>query len=232
MLLKAQAKASSTTSSGNPHFEDIHVSILFWWKSSFSLEMRLSLSSCTIQIMIGLMTILFGIVIVHHFTFILYTGITFWGSLFYIVSGSLTVAASNKPHRCVVISSLVLNVISAVSAGIAVTLFSLHMAFGPYIYNFYDQWAKGMSGVLLVFSVLQFVISIIVSTFACKTTCTTEPSHFKIPDPDHEGHGFGTTTLEGFVSLLGKSCTPELFLTLIHLTDVTHGGLGELLKRV
>ncbi|XP_035380839.1 membrane-spanning 4-domains subfamily A member 8-like [Electrophorus electricus] len=92
----------------------------------------------TIQIMIGLMTILFGIVIVHHFTFILYTGITFWGSLFYIVSGSLTVAASNKPHRCVVISSLVLNVISAVSAGIAVTLFSLHMAFGPYIYNFYD----------------------------------------------------------------------------------------------
>ncbi|KAK1798876.1 hypothetical protein P4O66_007163 [Electrophorus voltai] len=140
----------------------------------------------TIQIMIGLMTILFGIVItIDPITITVYSGITFWGSLFYLIAGSLTVAASNKHNRCLVNSSLVLNVFSTISAGIVIILLSLDLAFSRYFYSCYDYGyncssyktlTRGTIGVLLVFSVLQFFISITISAFACKATCNTEPS--------------------------------------------------------
>ncbi|XP_035380807.1 membrane-spanning 4-domains subfamily A member 12-like isoform X2 [Electrophorus electricus] len=106
-------------------------------------------------------------------------------TLGYLIAGSLTVAASNKHNRCLVNSSLVLNVFSTISAGIVIILLSLDLAFSRYFYSCYDYGyncssyktlTRGTIGVLLVFSVLQFFISITISAFACKATCNTEPS--------------------------------------------------------
>ncbi|XP_076871965.1 membrane-spanning 4-domains subfamily A member 12-like [Brachyhypopomus gauderio] len=133
----------------------------------------------TVQIMIGMMTMLFGIVLLVQFeTITCISGVTFWGSLFYIIAGSLTVAASNKLHRCVVNGSLVLNVFSTICAGIGIILLSLDLAFDFFHYSpyYYQNVSKGICGVLLVFHVLQFIISISNSAFACKATCISEPA--------------------------------------------------------
>ncbi|KAF5896766.1 membrane-spanning 4-domains subfamily A member 4A-like, partial [Clarias magur] len=145
----------------------------------------------TVQIMIGVTAILFGIIIaVNSQPISLFSGVVFWGSLFHISAGSLAVAASNKLHICVVRATMVLNIISTVAAGLAIIFFSLDLAVGSYRIRCYyydgrhecDSSSIGVSrisgiiGVLLVFSVLQFVISIMISVFTCKATCISQPT--------------------------------------------------------
>ncbi|XP_061088902.1 membrane-spanning 4-domains subfamily A member 4A-like isoform X2 [Conger conger] len=142
----------------------------------------------TVQIMIGVMEILFGIVLaINADSFAVYSGIVFWGALMFISSGALSVAASNKPNNCLVRAALVMNILSTIAAAIAIILLSLDYAFvlryyGCYDYEYrygyceeYRRWLKNMSngtrGVLMVFSVLEFIISICVSAFACRAVC-------------------------------------------------------------
>ncbi|XP_058258315.1 membrane-spanning 4-domains subfamily A member 4A-like isoform X3 [Hemibagrus wyckioides] len=145
----------------------------------------------TVQIMIGFLMILFGIVMaIFPRSLSVYTGVVFWGSLFHITTGSLAVAASNNLNSCVVNATLVLNIINAIATGIAIVVFSFDFIFVIYVFNacYYDSsgyhcsghdtegFVLGINGVLLVFSLLQFCISISVSAFVCKATCTHEPT--------------------------------------------------------
>nr|XP_033470432.1 membrane-spanning 4-domains subfamily A member 4A-like isoform X3 [Epinephelus lanceolatus] len=55
----------------------------------------------TVQIMIGLMVLLFGVAMaVNADTIGVFSGIFVWGALFYIAAGSLTVAAGNSMNCC------------------------------------------------------------------------------------------------------------------------------------
>ncbi|XP_077091507.1 membrane-spanning 4-domains subfamily A member 15-like [Siphateles boraxobius] len=153
----------------------------------------------TVQIMIGVVCFLFGItctVLDKHYPGILViSGITYWGSLIYISAGSLSVAAQNKLHLCVVKASLGMNVISAITAGIATVLMSMEIALrwdyqrcynDGYSRNYGHDYSSseeicldlkrylGIVGILLVFSILQFIISICISAFACKATSNTD----------------------------------------------------------
>ncbi|XP_073696153.1 membrane-spanning 4-domains subfamily A member 8-like [Garra rufa] len=155
----------------------------------------------TVQIMIGVMDFLFGIVRTTSLYSFLYlaisvmSGTTYWGSLIYISAGSLSVAAQNNPHLCVVKATLVMNVISAITAAISIILlgveikqFSMpyHRCTSDY-YTYgqadsdtcsnFKNYDLGIIGVLLVFSILQFIISIFISGFACKATCNTHSTH-------------------------------------------------------
>ncbi|XP_035252018.1 membrane-spanning 4-domains subfamily A member 4A-like isoform X3 [Anguilla anguilla] len=141
----------------------------------------------TVQIMIGVLNILFGIVMAVHADSIgVYSGIVFWGALIYISSGALSVAANNKLNKCLVRGALGMNIISTITAGIAIILFSLliviMMRYDCYgiekSFAYYDDTrcalqtrSQGMTGVLLVFSILEFIISICVSAFACRAVC-------------------------------------------------------------
>ncbi|MCJ8729993.1 hypothetical protein PDJAM_G00114110 [Pangasius djambal] len=135
-----------------------------------------------VQIMIGVITILFGIVLVSEppfVTFSVLSGNVYWAPIVYIIAGSLSVAAENKVHPCLVKGSLGMNVVSAVfsAAGIGALTTDLFLYYGcstsAYCYWFMAR-TKAISGVLLVFSVLQFIISITISAFACKATCCAE----------------------------------------------------------
>ncbi|KAJ8246978.1 hypothetical protein GJAV_G00257400 [Gymnothorax javanicus] len=139
-----------------------------------------------VQIMIGVMGMLYGIVFAIYPTSIgVYCGIVFWGSLIHIAAGSLGVAAENKLNRCLVNGALVMNIFSAITAGVSIILFTLDLIFRLDRYARYireDHWSDhvlhvsetrvaGMAGVMLVFSILEFIISICVSAFACRAVC-------------------------------------------------------------
>ncbi|CAM4650934.1 unnamed protein product [Leuciscus chuanchicus] len=138
----------------------------------------------TVQIMIGVVVFLLGIVHTSVFDYpiryphlSLISGITYWGSLIFISAGSLSVAAQNKLHLCVVKASLIVNVFSAITAGIVIVLMSIEIEIissggGRYGYDrSLKRYDLGISGIMLVFSITQFIISICISGFACKVTC-------------------------------------------------------------
>uniref|UniRef100_A0A4W5MGM2 Membrane-spanning 4-domains subfamily A member 4A-like n=1 Tax=Hucho hucho TaxID=62062 RepID=A0A4W5MGM2_9TELE len=146
----------------------------------------------TIQIMIGLMMLLIGIVMTAGplaDNIGVFSGIFVWGFIIYVVAGSLTVAADNKLNKCLVKGSLGMNVVATVTALTGTILHSLDSA-GIFLYNYYcyhpgypsyyppsyvcqQYWARsrGISGVLAVFSMLEFIVSICVSSFACRAVC-------------------------------------------------------------
>ncbi|XP_056124448.1 membrane-spanning 4-domains subfamily A member 4A-like isoform X2 [Rhinichthys klamathensis goyatoka] len=140
----------------------------------------------TVQIMTGVMVFLFGVVrttnIDYYQALTVFSGITYWGSFIYISAGSLSVAVQNKPNLCVVKASLIMNAISAVTAGLAILLVSIEIGLfsdeicnnfyerSPRICLYFKRYDLGILGILLVFSVLQFIISICISAFACKAS--------------------------------------------------------------
>ncbi|XP_064208883.1 membrane-spanning 4-domains subfamily A member 4A-like isoform X3 [Anguilla rostrata] len=143
----------------------------------------------TVQIMIGVLDILFGITMaIYAESIAVFTGIVFWGGFIYISSGALSVAANNKLNKCLVKGALGMNIISTITAGIAIILFSLDFVImmryycsdNEETYSYYncrrlqrtlETRSQGMTGVLLVFSILEFIISICVSAFACRAVC-------------------------------------------------------------
>ncbi|XP_035251964.1 uncharacterized protein LOC118215359 isoform X2 [Anguilla anguilla] len=107
-------------------------------------------------------------------------------ALGYMSAGALTMAANDKLNKCRVRGALGMNIISTITAGIAIIIFSLDFGImmsydcsdSEKSYPYYNcrrvhhttasQW---MTGVLLVFSILEFIISICVSAFACRAVC-------------------------------------------------------------
>ncbi|KAG7327017.1 hypothetical protein KOW79_010418 [Hemibagrus wyckioides] len=123
----------------------------------------------TVQIIIGIITLLFGIVLAFFSGWI--SCIALCESLVFISSGALSVASATQQNPCMVKATLGMNVFSAVVAGLDIILFSLDMLIGILFHVF--------SGVLLVFFLLEFIISICTSVFACKaTSCSaTKPMY-------------------------------------------------------
>ncbi|XP_063054546.1 uncharacterized protein LOC134448817 [Engraulis encrasicolus] len=123
-------------------------------------------------------------------------------ALGYIIAGSLTVRANKDLNSCLVKGSLGMNVVCTVVAGTAVILHGLEFIFTDVYQNCYPPypnpsdsytcrmhvgWVQGSNGVMLVLSLLELILSICITTFACKSTCIccsdTEPVAYFIPNP-------------------------------------------------
>ncbi|XP_063799593.1 membrane-spanning 4-domains subfamily A member 4A-like isoform X1 [Pseudophryne corroboree] len=156
------------------------------------------------QIVIGITQIVLGIVltVICHkgrcavFDIFIYSGVTYWSGTMYIISGSLSVAASYKPTVGKVNSSLVLNIISSVAAAIAMIIFCIffpHTSMSYYYYLSFDTvlcayyqpsqdcdgefrplpLLLGIVSILFILTVLEFCVALSTSVFGCKTVCRT-----------------------------------------------------------
>ncbi|XP_033062029.1 membrane-spanning 4-domains subfamily A member 8 isoform X2 [Trachypithecus francoisi] len=100
-------------------------------------------------------------------------------TLGFIISGSLSVTAENQPHsHCLLSGSLGLNIVSAICSAVGVILFITDLSIPqPYAYTNYYTYAWGVnpglaiSGVLLVFCLLEFGIACASSHFGCQLVC-------------------------------------------------------------
>ncbi|KAG8125473.1 putative Membrane-spanning 4-domains subfamily A member 12-like protein [Naja naja] len=151
------------------------------------------------EIMIGLIHIGFGAVslssFISPFFFIPISavgGYPFWGGIFFISSGSLCVAAANRPSHCLVKSSVGMNITSAIMSLTGIILYMCELIiYSPltrhqYISQYTNDQSRvryGMSCVLFLFSVLEFCIAVSLAHFGCQATCCsdTQPTMLFVP---------------------------------------------------
>ncbi|XP_028593481.2 membrane-spanning 4-domains subfamily A member 8-like [Podarcis muralis] len=150
-----------------------------------------------IQILIGLIHIGFGSVSAVLCTWLLTLatlgGYPFWGGLFFIISGTMSVLAEKYATPCQVRSSVGMNITSAVMALVGIILYLVELSVGPVGYHPHDYetgqiyyWAKavstGLAVILLLFSFLEFFIAVSLAHFGCQLTCcSNDPAMVYIP---------------------------------------------------
>lgn len=134
-----------------------------------------------VQITIGLMHIGFGVVLglmstSYYMTWTFSStafigGYPFWGGVFFIASGSLSISAFKKFSNCLVKSTLTINIFSIISAFVGVVLFLCDLNINGHYYQNY--WivlsGRGIVGVLAIFSLLEFSIAWATAYFAYQT---------------------------------------------------------------
>ncbi|XP_076416122.1 membrane-spanning 4-domains subfamily A member 8 [Peromyscus maniculatus bairdii] len=139
-----------------------------------------------IQILIGLVHIGMGSIMItnlsgYYIPVSLYGGFPFWGGVWFIISGSLSVAAENQPNSsCLLNGSVGLNIFSAICSAVGIILLITDMSIsGTYVYPndypyyYYSSTTIGMalSGVLLIFCILELSIASVSSHFGCQVAC-------------------------------------------------------------
>ncbi|XP_058161370.1 membrane-spanning 4-domains subfamily A member 12 [Dasypus novemcinctus] len=147
-----------------------------------------------IQIIIGLMHIGFGVVLGLMtadqrpvFVFISFSftgGYPFWGGISFITSGSLSIMASKEFSPCLTKGSLGMNIVSAIFALIGVILLLVDMSInGP---PNQEHWVllsgKGISAILMIFSLLEFCITCTTAHFANLENMNTNRNVLFIPN--------------------------------------------------
>ncbi|XP_010843015.1 PREDICTED: membrane-spanning 4-domains subfamily A member 8 [Bison bison bison] len=138
------------------------------------------------QILIGLIHLglgsVMGTVLVGNYTAVsFYGGFPFWGGIWFIISGSLSVLAEKHSRSsCLLNSSVGFNIVSAIFSMVGITLFIVELIINStYIYPLYDPpshtWGRvpgmAVSGLLLIFCILEVFIASISAHFGCQLTC-------------------------------------------------------------
>ncbi|EMP26062.1 Olfactory receptor 9G4 [Chelonia mydas] len=146
----------------------MHCGLLFYW------------TTMAIQILIGLMHIGFGGVAAVFVGYNIYISISviggypFWGGLFFVISGSLSVAAENHRNTCLVRGSLGMNITSAIFSAIGIILFLTDLIINvSYYWRNYEEAAKGITVMLFLMTILEFSVAVSTSYFACQAICYT-----------------------------------------------------------
>ncbi|XP_051821177.1 membrane-spanning 4-domains subfamily A member 4A-like [Antechinus flavipes] len=145
----------------------------------------------TVQIMIALVNFTLGMVFIltpqdiYHYrrNFLLHTGYLFWGPIFFLISGVLSIVAENKTTNALVQTSLAMNALSSVAAVLGIIFLPFNLTYMRISYYFCPSsvvskscfggimLSVGINGILLILTILELAISLTVSSFACKATC-------------------------------------------------------------
>ncbi|XP_051002864.1 membrane-spanning 4-domains subfamily A member 18 [Acomys russatus] len=122
------------------------------------------------------------------------SGYLVWGGLSFIISGALSVWAEKDANSCMVNSSIGMNVVSSILSlgGIITIIINLCVpssSINPETVN-----TKAISGILLPFSFLEFILTCVVSHFGCQAVCWTHFENMAVISTMFGGNTVNTTT--------------------------------------
>ncbi|XP_054826000.1 membrane-spanning 4-domains subfamily A member 8-like [Eublepharis macularius] len=133
-----------------------------------------------VQIIIGLIHIGFGSVSAvlwneyrPYIPLATHGAYPFWGGAFFIASGSLSVSAENVRNTCLVQCSVGMNITSAIMALIGAILYTTELITNLLDLDYYltESVGFGLGFLLLIFSLLEFCITVSTAHFGCQATC-------------------------------------------------------------
>ncbi|XP_068599065.1 membrane-spanning 4-domains subfamily A member 4A-like [Brachionichthys hirsutus] len=154
----------------------------------------------TIQILIGLIQLLFGIFMaINADSLGVYSGIFAWGTLIYIIAGSLTVSAGKSFNRCLVNGSLGVSVAAATISIPGIIIYSMDVAGmmlscwyldENYTCHMYKMRMRGFAIVITVLQILMLAVSVTIAGYACNATCkcNTETVRYMKDPPEYPQH--------------------------------------------
>ncbi|XP_077177215.1 membrane-spanning 4-domains subfamily A member 12-like isoform X1 [Paroedura picta] len=127
-----------------------------------------------VQIMVGLMHIGFGALSFflsyeYYVPVAAFGGYPFWGGLFFIISGSISVSAENHLSKSLVQCSVGMNIVSAVMALTGVILYISEVIANVLVSR--NSVGVGLGILLLFFSLLEFCITVSTAHFGCQVAC-------------------------------------------------------------
>merc|ERR1712179_155705 len=96
------------------------------------------------------------------------TGI--WNSVFFFIAGGLSIGSGRNSSSCLVIGSMVMSILSAISAGILIIFSGLGLGLDCYYRSACTQ-LEILHGLELVAGIVEMVIAITSSVLSCKATC-------------------------------------------------------------
>ncbi|KAK2501986.1 hypothetical protein MC885_012338 [Smutsia gigantea] len=174
-----------------------------------------------VQVLTALMKLSLGIIMMsailpfyeQHTSYVVpfstYVGYTLWGSVMFIISGSLSIAAGTRTTKGLVRGSLGLNIISSVFSAFGIILTAISISTSPYYYFHCYSHQKldscpivtsiliGMDALVLILSVLEFCLAVALSAFGCKVICCTGGVVLVLPSNPHVAETASTAPFTG-----------------------------------
>uniref|UniRef100_A0A8C5QLP1 Uncharacterized protein n=1 Tax=Leptobrachium leishanense TaxID=445787 RepID=A0A8C5QLP1_9ANUR len=136
------------------------------------------------QLVLALLHISLGTALLHvtgGMTRSTISGICFWGAVFYIISGSLSIAVERKPSHSLVQGYLAMNIISSLISFLALIMFiidvcvqSYHYSYSygdRYEYTYLNRGATAILSFLIISTLLLFGVCVSLSAFGCQYIC-------------------------------------------------------------
>ncbi|XP_067850648.1 membrane-spanning 4-domains subfamily A member 4A-like [Heptranchias perlo] len=128
------------------------------------------------QIMLGIIQVTFGIAHCFSDPITRYVGMPWWTGVLYIISGALSVSLEKRPNKPLMVGSLVMNIVSTIAAAMGIILYSPWLMLNPFN-GPCKEIVSALASCLLVFTILEFAISIAASVFDCHGLRCCEPDH-------------------------------------------------------
>ncbi|KAL1788364.1 hypothetical protein HispidOSU_017319 [Sigmodon hispidus] len=133
-----------------------------------------------VQVMIAIINLSLGVIMWnivvthrHPIVFSAFVWAPVWGSIMFLLSGSLSIAAAVRPTRGLVNASLSVNTISSVVAAAASIISGFSVILSAYSFIYETSVVVGLDILVFILNVLGFCITVSIAAFGCKASCCT-----------------------------------------------------------
>merc|ERR1719350_1663486 len=95
-----------------------------------------------------------------------------WTSVFFFISGGLAIGGARSGNKCLVVATMVMAIISAVSAGILLIMSSISLSVFSYGYQYQYRYGSPVTyGLLIAMGATMLIVAIASASLTCYPLC-------------------------------------------------------------